>query len=358
MAYSLLRELSLHSNINLSVILLNDGRLSEKLLVQGIKLQIFDESRYSFPVLIRQMRDQLRTRPPDVIHAHRYKENLLAFLAIQGICRPALVSTLHGLPEAAGTNPSLPVRFKSWLNFFILSRYFATTVAVSADICNQLKELHRFVDNRIAMIHNGVCLPENSRNNYPSSRSRHFTIGSSGRLFPVKDFPLFFEVARIVAEKEPSIRFELAGDGPGRSQLENLLAAYGLQGRFRLLGHVDDMESFYSGLDLYLNTSHHEGIPMTILEAMGRGIPVVAPSVGGIREIITPGKDGFLINDRNPASFADKCLQLYFDRHLLQAMAQAAREKVEHDFSVVKMADSYYRLYSSIINSAHRERAK
>jgi L-malate glycosyltransferase len=239
-----------------------------------------------------------------------------------------------------------------------MSRFFTMTVAVSDDIRNQLKERYRFADKRVVVIHNGVHLPDKICNDSPTSAAHQFTIGSSGRLFPVKDFPLFVEIARIVVQQEPSIRFELAGEGPGRPQLESLLAAYNLQDRFHLHGHLDDMDAFYNGLDLYLNTSLHEGIPMTILEAMGRGIPVIAPAVGGIREIITPGKDGFLIDGRDPYTFAEQCLLLYRDRQLRQAMARAARETVERDFSVGKMADRYYQLYCSITNSAHREGAR
>lgn len=358
MACTLLRELNQHPKLNLSVILLNNSRLASELRTENIKIQILDENRLPFSLLLRKTRDLIRTNSPDIIHAHRYKENLLAFLGIQGICRPALISTLHGLPELRDKQSSLPARFKSWLNFTIMSRYFTKTVAVSDDIRNQLKERYRFADKRVVVIHNGVHLPDKTGYDSPTSAAHHFTIGSSGRLFPVKDFPLFVEIARIVVQQEPSIRFELAGEGPGRPQLESLLAAYNLQDRFHLHGHLDDMDAFYKGLDLYLNTSLHEGIPMTILEAMGRGIPVIAPAVGGIREIITPGNDGFLIDGRDPYSFAEQCLLLYRDRQLRQAMALAACETVDRDFSVGKMADRYYQLYCNITNSAHREGAR
>jgi L-malate glycosyltransferase len=106
MACTLLRELNRNPDVNLSVILLNNGRLAEELRTDGIGILIFDENNHSFSSLLGQIRNQLRTNSPDIIHAHRYKENLLAFLAIQGICRPALISTLHGLPEVIDKRPS------------------------------------------------------------------------------------------------------------------------------------------------------------------------------------------------------------------------------------------------------------
>ena len=101
------------------------------------------------------------------------------------------------------------------------------------------------------------------------------------------------------------VRFELAGDGPERPALEAMVQRHGLNAGFILKGHQDDMESFYRGLDIYINTSVHEGIPMTILEALAHGLPVIAPAVGGIVEIIEDGKEGFLIDGRSTGDFAE-----------------------------------------------------
>lgn len=358
MAFSLLSGLSRYADIRLSVILLNEGRLAAELRAIGLTVHVFDEHRHSFPSLLLQIHKLLRDDPPDIIHAHRYKENQLAFLASLGTNRPVLISTLHGLPEVSTKNSSFLNRCKSTMNFSVLARYFTRTVAVSADIGSQLCDHYGFAADRVKVIHNGVALPEITSNTCTELPRKHFTIGSSGRLFPVKDFALFVEIASIIAEQEPTVRFELAGEGPGRSQLEGLLALYGLQDRFVLHGHIDDMEPFYSGLDLYLNTSLHEGIPMTILEAMAHGIPVIAPCVGGIGEIIASGEDGFLIDGRDPRSFADKCLQLYRDQQKKHAIGMAAREKIVREFSVVKMSDMYYRLYCEAVNPAVMGRKK
>lgn len=358
MACTLLRGLNDCPDLNLSIIVLNEGRLADELRSSGFEVRVFDEKHFSFPKLVRMTRDYIRNNPPDIIHAHRYKENQLAFFASLGTGHPVLISTLHGLPEVSARNLSFFDRCKSTLNFSVLARYFARTVAVSADIGSQLCDQYGFAADRVKVIHNGVALPGITCNTCTAISRPHFTIGSSGRLSPVKDFPLFVEIARIIAKQEPTVRFELAGEGPERAQLEGLLALYGLQDRFVLRGHIDDMEPFYSGLDLYLNTSLHEGIPMAILEAMAHGIPVIAPRVGGIREIITSGEDGFLIDGRDPRSFADMCLQLYRDQQKKHEIGMAARDKIVREFSAVKMSDMYYRLYCETINPAGMEKNK
>ena len=153
-------------------------------------------------------------------------------------------------------------------------------------------------------------------------------------------------VARIL-KNNGGFSFVLAGEGPDRERVEQAIFACNLADRFHLKGHLEDMNSYYKDLDLYLNTSMHEGIPMTILEAMARGLPVVAPAVGGIVEIIDDGVEGFLVHSRDPEDYAEKCLRLR-DAELRKQMGQAARKKVERLFSAEYMSSQYYQLYRDL----------
>lgn len=156
------------------------------------------------------------------------------------------------------------------------------------------------------------------------------------------------EIAKAVKGETKYIKFYLAGEGPERAKLQALIQQYGLNETFVLQGHIDNMPSFYRSLDLYLNTSVHEGIPMSILEAMAHSLPVVAPDVGGIGEVIDNGEDGYLIDTRDPRAFAEKCLLLYENRELRRRMALAARQKIVKSFSVENMAAKYHELYLNL----------
>ena len=342
MAFNLLRRLKSRDDLELSVILLNEGKLAAKLRAEGIAVRVIDESLNSFTALARKILHIAGENPPDIIHSHRYKENFLAALISLRGGGIRLVATQHGLPELHTKGPGFFSRIKLRANFLVLSRFF-TTVAVSEDIRGILAGRFGFRKDKVEVIHNGIELPA------PPSRSERdgpFVIGSSGRIFPVKDYPLMVEVARAVADGCPEdVRFELAGDGPGLPELESLVWSRGLDGSFILKGRQDDMDAFYRGLDVFLNTSVHEGIPMTILEALAHGLPVIAPAVGGIVEIIDDGKDGFLIRGRAPGNFAAKCLYLKDNPEERRKMALAAREKAVRAFSAEAMADGYYRLY-------------
>ena len=156
------------------------------------------------------------------------------------------------------------------------------------------------------------------------------------------------EVAKLTAKKTNQIKFRLAGDGPKHSELCSLINQYGLNEVFDMNGHVDNMSNFYHELDVYINTSIHEGIPMSILEAMSQGLPVIAPNVGGISEIVDDGVDGYLIENRDPQVFSEKCIELFENRELYNKMSKAAREKIEASFSARQMAEEYYKLYLKV----------
>lgn len=343
MVCNLLRRLKGYENLDLSVILLNQGRLADELRSLSINVQVVDEQKNSFWKIFLKIREIIGSSPPNIIHSHRYKENLLALL-ISGCCRDIkLVSSQHGLPECYLEKLELNLRIKILSNFLVLSRFF-TTVAVSYDIRSALINRFGFRQKKVEVIHNGIelppCLSESG------IRSGSFVIGSSGRLFPVKDYQLMVRIAQaIAATGNEDVRFELAGDGPELSALEALVRNYGLDSVFMFRGHMDNMYSFYQGLDVYLNTSLHEGIPMTILEALAHGLPVIAPAVGGIVEIIEDGEEGFLMDCRTPELFADKCLFLRDNLVERKEMAQAAREKAAKALSAAVMADEYHQLY-------------
>jgi glycosyltransferase involved in cell wall biosynthesis len=344
MACHLLKRLQNSPDLALSVILFNEGHLAGELRRNGLRVHIINEDRNSILQISQNIRKFLSTDPPQILHSHRYKENLLAFFASKAFAGCRLITTQHGLPEIQTMRPSLSGKVKSKVNFFILKHYFHKVVAVSDDIQSFFLNNLCFSPNRIKVIHNGINIPAEVSS--PSTR-RPLLVGSSGRLFPVKDYPLMVSIARAL-KRNGDFSFVLAGEGPERKRVEQAIVACDVADQFHLKGHLDDMNSYYKELDLYLNTSIHEGIPMTILEAMARGLPVVAPAVGGIVEIVDDGVEGFLVHSRDPEDYAEKCLLLQ-DVGLRKQMGQAARKKVEKMFSAEYMTSQYYQLYRDLI---------
>jgi glycosyltransferase involved in cell wall biosynthesis len=345
MAYHLLKGLREFPEIELSAIILNQGKLADEIKRLAIPCHIIDECKLSFPRILLKSRKILKQSPVHILHSHRYKENFLACLVSKTIRGMRLVSTQHGMPEDCGVRAPVFNRMQMKLNHRALSHSFHSVVAVSGEMKASLVRDCGFEENQLTVIHNGVALTQAG---VPGKKSDMVVIGSAGRFFPVKGYPLMVEIAREISRKSAIARFVLAGEGPGLQHLQQLIQQYELEKIFRLPGFVHDMDTFYRGSDIYLNTSFHEGIPMSILEAMAHGVPVIAPKVGGLREIITDGVDGFLVDGRNPRDFAERCLMLVADSKRRISMGEQAREKVENSFSVQYMAKNYYCLYKDL----------
>lgn len=343
--YQLLKKLKDYNDVNISLILFNEGRLATEIRSLGFDIDIVDEKKKNIFQLIYETGKLLVRKSPDIIHSHRYKENIIAYMSSKFKSGIRLVSTQHGMPESIGLHTRKKYELLQKFNLYLLLKSFKKIIVVSKDMENIFNNKHSVNSNKILMIHNGTEIIKNS----PKTRQKmKFTIGSMGRIYPVKDFPLMVEVAREIYKVTDNIRFELAGEGPDMEKIKALVDRYTLGKIFLLRGFIEDVGDFYRNLDIYLNTSLHEGIPMTILEAMSHEIPVIAPDVGGMKEIIDDGIDGYLVHGRDPKVFAGQCLRLYNDDYLRLAMGSSARGKVEKDFSTERMAKEYHQLYLEV----------
>lgn len=345
MVYQLTCGLAAVAEVELCAVIFNNEKLAGELKKIGAKVFIIDESKLSFPAIVRAVYRLAVVFSPDVIHSHRYKENLLAWLISRVMRKVRLVSTQHGMPELTGIDQHIFSKIRTWLSFRQLSCFFDRTVLVSEEMRRSLIGSYGFTAEDVKVIHNGIRIPAN----VTQHAGKRLTIGSAGRLFPVKSFLLMVDIAiRVVAEND-MVDFVLAGDGPERLMLEEKVSKSGLQERFRFMGHQEDMDVFYKSLDMYINTSVHEGIPMSVLEAMSHGLPVVVPNVGGFPEIVEEGVSGYLIDGRDPSLFAKRCIELLSDSQKRGQMAGAARQRVIDHFSREAMTAKYYRLFQEVI---------
>jgi len=266
MAYQLLRGLNQSEDIDLHLIIMNEGQLERSCRQLGIKCHLIDERKFSAIAIAVKAIRVVRKIKPDIIHSHRYKENILAALIAVFCGRPKLFATQHGRAET-NKKRSFNKIIVDRLNRSCLRWIFTEVVAVSKDTADYLLETCGSKQDNLSIIPNGINLPNPAQHANRDETRRHFTIGSAGRLFPVKQFDTFIEIARQVCRVTNQAYFVIAGEGPEKKKLESLILKYGLSGQVQLTGHIEDMQAFYSGLDLYINTSMHEGTPMSILEA-------------------------------------------------------------------------------------------
>lgn len=161
-----------------------------------------------------------------------------------------------------------------------------------------------------------------------------------------KRLDLWLEAA---ARLGPATRLLLVGDGPLRAEVEARARSLGLTGRVVFAGLQAEVRPFYGAMDLFMSSSEFEGLPLALLEAMAAGLPVVVTAVGGVPEVVEPGRQGALVPPGDPAALAREAGALLADEALRARLGAAGRERVRAAFGVERMAAELERLYASIL---------
>jgi glycosyltransferase involved in cell wall biosynthesis len=174
-----------------------------------------------------------------------------------------------------------------------------------------------------------------------------------GRLHSQKNFSLFIDVAAELARRRIRAEFRLAGTGPEEAALRAKVAALGIEDRVHFLGHVRDTAQLYASADVLLMTSRFEGTPLTILEAMAMRLPIVAPHLDGIGEILRTNEDALLIEPPECGRFADALVRLIDEPELGARLARSAEKIVQTRFSSEAMASQVETIYERCLNPKH-----
>jgi len=185
-----------------------------------------------------------------------------------------------------------------------------------------------------------------------------FTVMTVGTLAWVKGHEWSLQAIRRLADKGVDVRFEIIGDGPDRQRVLYTIADLGLQDRVRLPGKLgpDEVLKRVQQADAFLLSSHSEGISNAALEAMACGVPVVTTDCGGMREAVTDGVEGFVVPVRDAEAMASRLLHLSSDAALRQRMGEAARGRVQREFSVQAQVQAWLELYASILEERGLDR--
>lgn len=351
--HNLLTALKSEPGLNVSAITLNRGKLADKLSGAGIQVTVVDESRNSFLRLLRLITNQLVDKEIDILHTHRYKENIIGALVKPKCKIKYLVQTVHGIAEPFRGLSGLKMGLYSRLNEYFRRKHFDVVLTVSDDIKHKLRlNTER---PKIVTVHNAVdtALIKSRKTQAQVKKSLNIdvdrpVIGSAGRIVPVKGFEVFLEAARIVLKEKPLVRFVLAGDGPSRPKLQSLARKLGIEREFMFLGFREDIIDIINCLDIFVLPSYHEGIPMALLEAMALGKAVVATNVGGIKEIIEDNVSGLLVGSGDPRALALGCCKALDYPGLEARLGKAATKRVETRFSIPLQRVQVLALYREV----------
>jgi glycosyltransferase involved in cell wall biosynthesis len=233
-------------------------------------------------------------------------------------------------------------------------------IAISDQVGQAVTDVIGPIGHKIAVIPNGVDIdrytsqlddPRGSIRTELGLDADTRLIAMVGTLKEVKGHRFMIEAMSALAPRYPDLHLLLVGDGELRSDLEALVSKSALDDRIHFLGSRSDVGDLLAASDLFVLPSLWEGLSMALLEAMATGLPIVASEVSGTVQAIVPGEHGMLIPPGDTQAIVDGISQLLSDPDRARAMGEAARRRVQAEFSAQKQAAEHLSLYTRTLEN-------
>jgi glycosyltransferase involved in cell wall biosynthesis len=254
--------------------------------------------------------------------------------------RIPIVSWQHVLPHGDVKNN----RPRHRIAYRLVHPRFTRVVCCSNALAEDVADVYRVRKKKLITIANGVDLRRFAFRPLPCGRDR-FAIGMVARFEPGKGHAVLLRAFREIARAVPGAHLDLYGDGSTRPSVESLASDLGISDRATFHGTIVDMESRYADLDLIVLPSDCEAFPVSLLEAMACGRPVVASDAPGTRELVEPGTTGLLVPAGEAKALAEAVVTLAGDRDRMEAMGRAGRARVEKHFELGSQLDRMLQLF-------------
>lgn len=303
----------------------------------GIRIVYLDKKLGLDLSMVPKLTKLMKQEQPDVVHTH-----------LDVIKYATTAAKLAGVKKCVHTVHSLADReAEGWMQKLINGTYFrrgwSVPVALTPQVRDSVAAFYGLPTGRIPMIYNGIdlsrCIPKTDY-----SFGETVTILHVGRFDVPKNHPGLLEAFRLLLQTHPECRLRLVGDGDLRAEMEALAQEKGIRDAVEFCGMQTDVYPYLHDADIFVLPSIYEGNPMTMIEAMGTGLPIVASRVGGIPDMVADGQSGILV-EPEPEAICAGLSRLVEDQTLRQFLGQTAQSQSSL-FSAEHMAQEYLSCYS------------
>jgi glycosyltransferase involved in cell wall biosynthesis len=326
---------------------LADTYLERLLHASGIRVISLEKRSGTDPRMFWRLLRVARRYKPEILHTHQY---VLPYVApVRCFQRIPCLHTVHSLAEkdAAGL-----VRFVNFVAF----RSGTVPVGISGRVRESIDLLYH--PKNIPLIPNGIDVRPFRNTTNVRARWRRMNgfaeedllIVSVGRLSVEKNFSLLLSVFAELSRKIDNLRLIIAGDGNCRDDLQRRIEELHISDRARLIGERSDIAEMLISADLYITTSLWEGNPLSVMEAMAAGLPIVASRVGGIPDLIDHDVHGMLLAPNDQKVLVHSVADLINSPFRMRKLGDAARAKAFETMDVAGMVRGYERLYIRALN--------
>ena len=332
----------------------------------GVPVVTIDElhreiSPFRDAIAVLRLTRLIRRLRPHILHTHTAKAGAIGRLAamLAGRARPPIVvHTFHGHVLRGYFGPLRAAGFRLLERW--LARHATALVAVSPQVRDDLVELGVAPPELFAVVRLGIALEERvSAEAEERDRLRtllgiapdRFTVGWIGRMTGVKRTDDILLALGGLRERGVDACLCMVGDGPDRDYVEYRAKELGVVRHCLFLGYQDDVAGFLAAFDVFVLPSANEGTPVSAIEALAAGRPVVATRVGGVPDVVRDGVDGYLVESGDVNGLADALARLAVDPELRRRMGAAGRERVLPRYAVDRLIDDVDRLYRSLLQA-------
>lgn len=330
------------------------GTFGEQLVREGFRVEVLNRQpgldwRCAFRLAKFQREERVA-----VTHAHQYTPFFQALLSRLSYRRPPIVFTEHGRHYPDQRSGKRVLFNRSLIRHD--DRFFGVGHAVSAALVAN----EGLPERRVECIYNGVNLAPFAAVAHDEAlrtevrrelglAANEFVILQVARLNPLKDHLTALRAMERLAARGVPAKLVLAGDGEERAKIEDFMAGHGLSERVLLLGARRDVPRLMAAADVFLLSSISEGIPLTFIEAMAAGLPIVATDVGGCAEVVLHDETGLLAPAQDDGQLAAHLESLQRDSLRRHQFGLAGATRAHKLFSLDRMLDEYAAVYDSLL---------
>ncbi|TSC70469.1 MAG: exopolysaccharide biosynthesis glycosyltransferase, partial [Parcubacteria group bacterium Gr01-1014_46] len=295
----------------------------------------------------------VRRESPSILHLNSPKASGLGAVVGRMLLTPKIMQTVHGWSFNENRNifSRLLVYIFSWITVLLCDK----TITISSSEKRQALKMPFVSDKKVTLIKNGIdkinyidkhrvreALLLRTHRNMNDILKDTLWIGTISELH--KNKGLKYMISALTEIKTPFVFF-IIGEGEERENLKNLIRVKGLQNQVFLVGFIDIANLYLKAFDIFTLTSEKEGLPFSIMEAGGAGIPVIASNVGGIPDIIDNNRNGILVKRGSVPEIKKAIEYLSANPKIRSEFGKKLKEKVEKEFSVDRMTKKTFSLY-------------
>lgn len=309
--------------------------ITDRLENAGIKVIYLGKRRgFDFSIFVK-LYQLMKKERPEVVHTHIYAARYaLPVAAFCGI--PKKIHTVHNIAQQEQAKAGKIV------NKFMFKHCGVVPAALSEEVKKTVEEVYKLSAEKIPVIFNGVDL-SNCKVKEDYTKRDEFKIVHIGRFMDVKNHAMILKTFALFAKQHTDATLQLIGDGELRKDMEQLAQELGVENSVEFAGLQSNVYPWLHDADIFILPSKFEGMPMTLIEAMGTGLPIIASAVGGVPDMLTDGENAMLIKPESEQLLASLEM-LYHDESIRRVLGQKALQR-SLAFSSETMAQRYIEIY-------------